>query len=252
MRKQATFALAACGVFAPGVFATIVLNGSFESPDINTNIDDGHGLYWYRRVGANTLHSWSHPGNASVMGHRPGGWEAFDGDQYAEVESGFGAFLAQSVPTTPGRRYRLTFAHAPDPLVAAGDADVRVRWEGNQVGIASATDVTTADLNWQVWQFDVIATGTSAELRFEDALAGVPHGGGFIDAVSVVALCGPQDFDGDGDSGTDADIEAFFACLAGNCCATCFSGGADFNGDGDLGTDADIESFFRVLGGGAC
>ena len=58
------------------------------------------------------------------------------------------------------------------------------------------------------------------------------------------------DFNGDGDIGTDADIEAFFACLAGNCCATC--GSADFNHDGDLGTDADIESFFRVLGGGSC
>jgi hypothetical protein len=64
--------------------------------------------------------------------------------------------------------------------------------------------------------------------------------------------CGTSDFNGDGDFGTDADIEAFFACLAGNCCASCFRGGADFNGDGDVGTDADIESFFRVLSGGAC
>jgi hypothetical protein len=29
-------------------------------------------------------------------------------------------------------------------------------------------------------------------------------------------------------------------------------GTADFNGDGDLGTDADIEAFFRVLAGGSC
>jgi hypothetical protein len=64
--------------------------------------------------------------------------------------------------------------------------------------------------------------------------------------------CGTADFDGDGDTGTDADIEAFFACLAGNCCATCYPGGADFNADGDTGTDADIESFFRVLAGGPC
>jgi hypothetical protein len=59
-----------------------------------------------------------------------------------------------------------------------------------------------------------------------------------------------SDFNNDGDSATDADIEAFFACLAGNCCATC--GSADFNGDGDSGTDADIEAFFRVLAGGTC
>ena len=29
-------------------------------------------------------------------------------------------------------------------------------------------------------------------------------------------------------------------------------GSQDFNGDGDFGTDADIEAFFRVLGGGSC
>ena len=58
------------------------------------------------------------------------------------------------------------------------------------------------------------------------------------------------DFDGDGDTGTDFDISAFFACLGGNCCTAC--GSADFDGDGDFGTDFDIQSFFRVLGGGPC
>ncbi len=64
--------------------------------------------------------------------------------------------------------------------------------------------------------------------------------------------CGTSDFDGDGDFGTDFDIQAFFACLGGNCCATCFAGGSDFNGDGDFGTDLDIQSFFSVLGGAGC
>jgi hypothetical protein len=66
------------------------------------------------------------------------------------------------------------------------------------------------------------------------------------------APCGSADFDGDLSVGTDADIEAFFSCIAGDCCATCDLHGADFNGDGDLGTDLDIEAFFRVLAGGAC
>ena len=60
--------------------------------------------------------------------------------------------------------------------------------------------------------------------------------------------CTP-DFDGDGTPDTDADIEAFFLCLAGTCCPRCT---ADFNNDGDSATDADIESFFRVLAGGNC
>jgi len=67
----------------------------------------------------------------------------------------------------------------------------------------------------------------------------------------VAFLCCRADFNGDGDVGTDADIENFFACMAGNCCPDC-PPDADFNCDGDIGTDADIESFFRVLAGGPC
>ena len=64
-----------------------------------------------------------------------------------------------------------------------------------------------------------------------------------------IHCCGSPDFDGDGSPATDADIEAFFACLAGDCCPTC--GSPDFNSDGDTGTDRDIEAFFRVLSGGS-
>jgi hypothetical protein len=63
--------------------------------------------------------------------------------------------------------------------------------------------------------------------------------------------CCRNDYNGDGSVGTDADIEAFFACLSGNCCPTC-PPNADYNCDGGVGTDSDIESFFRVLSGGAC
>jgi hypothetical protein len=71
------------------------------------------------------------------------------------------------------------------------------------------------------------------------------------DATAPAALVvNSADFNNDGDLGTDTDIEAFFACVAGSCCPTC--GSADFDADGSVGTDADIESFFRVLGGGPC
>src|SRR5262249_21811274 len=64
--------------------------------------------------------------------------------------------------------------------------------------------------------------------------------------------CGSADFNCDGDVGTDADIESFFACLSGTCPAPPCTSTPDFNADGDTGTDADIEAFFRVLGGGSC
>ena len=71
-------------------------------------------------------------------------------------------------------------------------------------------------------------------------------------ATAPGSSCGSADFNCDGDTGTDADIEAFFACLAGNCPLPPCTSNADFNGDGDVGTDADIEAFFRVLAGGTC
>jgi hypothetical protein len=64
--------------------------------------------------------------------------------------------------------------------------------------------------------------------------------------------CGSADFNCDGDTGTDQDIEAFFACLAGRCPSAPCTNSADFNGDGDTGTDQDIEAFFRVLAGHNC
>jgi hypothetical protein len=70
--------------------------------------------------------------------------------------------------------------------------------------------------------------------------------------TSCVPHCGSADFNCDGDIGTDSDINAFFACLSGNCPPLPCISSADFNGDGDVGTDGDIEAFFRVLSGGGC
>jgi hypothetical protein len=64
--------------------------------------------------------------------------------------------------------------------------------------------------------------------------------------------CGSADFDCDGDTATDFDIQAFFRCLAGVCPEPPCASSADFDGDGDSATDADIEAFFRVLAGGHC
>jgi hypothetical protein len=77
------------------------------------------------------------------------------------------------------------------------------------------------------------------------------NGNGVLN-MSCTSSCGSADFNCDGDSGTDADIEAFFSCVAGNCPTPPCTSTADFNDDGDVGTDADIEAFFRVLAGGNC
>ena len=141
-----------------------------------------------------------------------------------------------------------SFTVVADPRGGGGPA-YQWRRNGTALGnVAPFSGVNTATLS--------ISAATSTEAGTYDCVVSNPCGGMASNTAELVidtgTTCGTADFDGDGDVGTDADIEAFFACLAGNCCATCFAGGADFNGDGDVGTDADIEAFFRVLAGGPC
>ena len=112
-------------------------------------------------------------------------------------------------------------------------------------GATSSTMMAMSDDGF-VYFFSCIHNGAGADLQ-TPSFFGDPNG---FFRVHFQPSCSTADFDGNGDIGTDADIDAFFACLSGNCCSTC--GSPDFNADGDVGTDADIESFFRVLAGGPC
>jgi hypothetical protein len=98
--------------------------------------------------------------------------------------------------------------------------------------------------------FELMGTiGEAVVLVSADGAGQLELSGGFW---TVEGGCGGADFNCDGAVGTDADIEAFFACLGGTCPPPPCRSSADFNGDGAVGTDADIEAFFRVLGGGSC
>jgi hypothetical protein len=137
---------------------------------------------------------------------------------------------------------------------------------GAQIGVSTVPDANvtwtpsthgqTGTINVSVGNNGAGVNGDPIYLRLYNGVASNTTAATLVDAVQVVLPTPPPpptcvaDFNGDGDIGTDLDIEAFFSCLAGDCCATC--GSPDFNGDGDIGTDADIESFFRVLAGGPC
>ncbi len=159
----------------------------------------------------------------------------------------------------------LTILHSPYPSMP------QLRFDGvdddGKVAVATATATSAATGVGMVW---VRGSG----LMTADAFFAAHHvplaGASVVKLVGISASgrvfagqkssgtgfiidlgpCGSADFNHDGSEGTDADIEAFFSCLAGNCCPLCDS--ADFNYDGDAGTDQDIEAFFRVLSGGNC
>jgi hypothetical protein len=189
--------------------------------------------------------------------------------------------LSYPAVVAPGLyRLELTFtgsASTPDRFYVLGTARVAIdaaypvappSW-ADRTGDGS---VTLADLlAWLAGPTDANGDGTvDADPYGDDAttlaaiLEGQGNGGadcdgnGYPDAYDLAATgdipscCGSADFDGDGDEGTDADIEAFFAVIAGGVCPTGACGSIDFDGDGDEGTDFDIEAFFAVIGGQPC
>jgi probable HAF family extracellular repeat protein len=192
-----------------------------ESSSANTG---GNGYEAFR---------WTSQGGMQPLGDLPGA--AFQSWAYAVSADGGIVVGRGSVPGNCG----------PFGCGSAGHAFI---WD-TQNGMRDLHQVLTGlGVNLNGWTLTE-ARGISA-----DGTTIVGNGtdpqGQFEGWIAVVPRCGSADFDHDGDTATDADIEAFFACLAGNCCATC--GSADFNADGDSATDADIEAFFRVLAGGSC
>jgi hypothetical protein len=152
-----------------------------------------------------------------------------------------------------------TFHH---PLAHSGEPYSNAPWglirTGTGVSFFTDSYVVNADANAIRWgtMYNFGFTSTAAPGPGE-AILGLFQPGA-VDQVTFIGLSVPTvapcsgDFDGDGQVATDADIEAFFACVSGDCCPTCDPHGADFNSDGAVATDADIEAFFRVLAGGNC
>jgi hypothetical protein len=152
----------------------------------------------------------------------------------------FQSTLSHQFVTTPGIYYLAVSEWGKDPV----DSAQRFLWldtVGGSYAVEHAPDGPGAANPISTWNFALGGGGPYA-IYLTGVCRGEPVGGG----------CGSADFNCDGDVATDADIEAFFACIAGNCPAAPCPSNADFNGDGDAATDADIEAFFRVLAGGTC
>jgi hypothetical protein len=142
---------------------------------------------------------------------------------------------------------------SPGFVWTSGEAPAYMNWHSGEPNNACGGEPATA-INWYISEGQGGNPGdwndtNDGGVHYNNcgSAGSVPYRG----IVEFFTACPcSADFNNDGAVGTDADIDDFFACISGNCCARC--GSADFNGDGAVGTDADIEAFFRVLGGGPC
>lgn len=150
----------------------LLTNGSFEEPDVNTNTYAIFGAIpgWTSTVGA----------GIEIQDHVAG--SPFDGDQHVELDSNNPSNMFQDVATQMGALYRVEFAYSPRPRVLSNDVDVY--WDGQLLQSLMGSGVGAGDTVWQVYQFDVLATGATTRLEFIDV--GTSDSlGGYLDAASV-------------------------------------------------------------------
>ena len=178
-------------LFTPAALGELIINGDFEEPAI--------GGTWEI---FSEIPGWSLVSGPSIEIQRGvGGWSAYDGEQWVELDSdengpGNGHFsgeggsssIEQSIETIPGGEYLLTFAFSARPGV--NDNQLLVEFDDEVVLEASASGTGLDNTSWELYELIVTASSDITTLRFSDMSVSNTLGT-LLDGVSMTALPGP-------------------------------------------------------------
>lgn len=141
--------------------AQTLLNGSFENPP---------GAYIENFSTGESIGGWLVSGDVELIGSY---WQAAPGavQSLDLTAGGTPGAVSQQIATQTGTEYQVTFAYSGNPDGGGGIIDqVSMTWNGGVVGAENfnTSDSTHSDMDWQFATFDVIATGPSSTLGFEN------------------------------------------------------------------------------------
>lgn len=200
--RTLAIALAFFSVGAVAANAQIVQNGSFEDPVVETNQD------WDIYV-TSELPGWDiewMPGSGDQYDPQAelhagvNGWLADDGDQYTELDSDWdgpsgningeaaSVRLSQEIDTQAGCTYSFSYAFSPRPGTSESNNQLRAIWGDEEWDHTAAGNGQTS---WETFTHQVVATGPTTVIAFED------HGdadslGTFLDDVVVELVECPE------------------------------------------------------------
>ena len=159
---------------------TIVVNGSFESPDIPG------GSFALFPAG---IPGWSVSSGPSIEIQDHVAGSPFAGDQFVELDSTANSGMLQLLPTSPGG-YVLSFAYSPRPGIALASNGIQVYFNSVLLDTLALSGIGNSDTVWAVHSYNVTATGGSTPLEFR-AIGTSDSLGGYLDAVQVTAVPEP-------------------------------------------------------------
>ncbi len=156
--------------------ANIVVNGSFENPDIKPGT-------W---TVLPSLAGWTTGGAGIEIRDNVAG-KAYEGHQFAELDShgeNSNSSISQTLSTAVGQMYALSFAYSPRIWQLESTNGISVFWNGVLLDSVSGAGSKVHD--WTIYSFMVEAIGNDvlkfAAIGKEDTL------GGSLDAIKVKAV----------------------------------------------------------------
>jgi len=189
-------------LFVPQANANLLLNGSFETPDVlpgalgpiggwETFYEPTPGLGWIPIAGGMEILD-------HVVGTRIDGvdiaWDAYKGDQFAELDTmpaDPNGGMYQNVDTDSGRHYTLHFVYSPRPGVLPNSNIIYLYLDGLLVDTLTGSGVGELVPVWSHYNYQFVASGTSTEIKF--LAGGIDDGlGGFLDDVRLTPVQEPS------------------------------------------------------------
>jgi len=160
----------------------LVTNGSFEDQALPAGSWDVY----------NTLTGWATVSGSGIELRNGVAGNAFDGNNYVELDSYDNSAMSQTVTTDFGALYSLSFAYSAREGVAAESNPISVFWNGALLGTAMLDGIGQTGNVWQQYSFTVQGTGRDT-LMF--AAGGTNDSvGGSLDAVSITAVPEPSTY----------------------------------------------------------
>lgn len=169
------FALASQAQAAP---VNLVQNGSFEADVIAA----GTYVEW------SSITNWTTDANHKIEIRNDRVGQASDGVNFVELDSNNNSSIYQTIATTAGQAYTLSFDYSPREEQVSETNPINVFWGGSLITNPEITGSGVGQLGnvWTNYVFSVIGTGSDV-LQF--AAAGISDSyGGAIDNVSVSAV----------------------------------------------------------------
>jgi hypothetical protein len=172
-------ALFVCAI--EGRAQNLVVNGSFETPDVTnaTKAQFPTSLLPWQTTATNFeiwTNGWDNP--AAGIGKQ----YSIDGGQNLEIlSSGSSDTVWQTVPTVSGEHYRFSFYYTPRPKTSPDVFVVSV----NSNAVLSVVDDGSAltNFNWQLFETNLVAGSNLTTLAFSDLSPGGGGSGTHIDGV---------------------------------------------------------------------